>query len=319
MKRPSNLPKIIIILGPTATGKSDTAVSCSLFLKKHSRKNIASEIISADSRQIYKGLDIGAGKIAKKEMKGVPHHGLDIVSPTRSRRYSVAEFQAYVDKKIAEIVDRGAIPIICGGTGFYIDAVVDGIILPEVPPNKELRAKLANKTTEELFKILSRLDKKRAQNIDRQNPVRLIRAIEIAKTLGEVPKVKIASKYNSLIIGLDLDDTVLKEKVVRRIDARLVPGNNMIIEAKRLHKNGLSFKRMRQFGLEYGLLADLLQKKLSVEEFKTRLAFDIWHYVKRQRAWFKRRDDVNWINPNKKTDIKKMHSLVDNFLKTKEN
>lgn len=315
MKKLSNLPKIIVILGPTATGKSDMAVNCSLFLKNHGKKSIESEIISADSRQTYRGLDIGAGKITKKEMQSVPHHGLDIVSPARTKQYSVAEFQAYADKKIANIVARGAVPIICGGTGFYIDAVVDGIILPEVPPNKKLRTKLANKTADQLFTILLKLDKKRAAEIDKQNPVRLIRAIEIAKTLGKVPKMKIAPKYKSLIIGLDLDDATLKEKVVRRIDARLVPGNNMIDEAKRLHKNSLSWKRMRQFGLEYGLLADLLQEKISLEEFKTRLAFDIWHYVKRQRAWFKRRDDVNWIDPSKKSDFKKMYSLIANFLK----
>ena len=176
--------KVIVILGQTATGKSALAVKIA--------KKINGEIISADSRQIYKGLDIGTGKITKKEMRGVPHHLLDVANP--KKKFSVAEYQKLANSAIAEIITKGKTPIICGGTGFYIDAITKGIIFPEVPPNAKLRKTLEKKSTEQLFDMLKNFDKSRARNIkekkEQNNKVRLIRAIEIAKALGKVPKIK---------------------------------------------------------------------------------------------------------------------------------
>jgi len=159
--------KIIVILGQTFNGKSDFAVDIAL--------KIDGEIISADSRQVYKGMDLGTGKITKHEMRGVPHYLLDVVSPKKV--FSVSDYKKMADKKIKEVLSHGKVPIICGGTGFYIDAVVSGVALPEVPPNKELRKVLEDKSLEQLFKILFGLDRARAKTIDKNNKVRLIRAI----------------------------------------------------------------------------------------------------------------------------------------------
>lgn len=302
-------PKLIVVLGPTATGKSDFAVEIAHALKDNKRF----EIISADSRQIYRGLNIGSGKITKAEMRNIPHYGLDIVSPKRKKMFSVAEFQAYANKKALEIIKRGNIPILCGGTGFYIQSIAEGIIFPEIDANPELRKKLGAYSKEKLQQMLEKLDPERYKEIDQQNPARLIRAIEIAKALGKVPKIKADPKFDILQIGLDSKDEVLKNKIHKRILVRMKKG--MIREAKTLHANGVSWKRMKQFGLEYGLLADLLQNKMTREQFIERLSFDIWHYVKRQRAWFKRDSRILWIDPSKKSDARLALKKVKEFLK----
>ena len=164
--------KIIVILGPTASGKSDIAVALA--------KKINGEIISADSRQVYKGLDIGTGKITKREMKGVKHYLLDVVFPTlqlrsgQAKRFSASDFVKMTILTIVKIVTKGKVPIVCGGTGFYIDALLGDKQIPEVLPNPTLRKKMEKKTTEELFEMLKKMDPERAKNIDSQNPRRLI-------------------------------------------------------------------------------------------------------------------------------------------------
>lgn len=301
----SPLPKLIVVLGPTAVGKSDMAVNIALAIKSQTSKvkksqkyhsTKGAEIVSADSRQVYKGLDIGAGKITKKEMKGIPHYCLDIVSPKRAKQFSVAEFQTHTHKAITEIIDRGNIPILCGGTGFYIDAIVDGVVLPEVKANKTLRKELETYTTEKLIKILSKLDKKRLNQIDTNNRVRLIRSIEIAKELGKVPELIKQKKFETLLIGLDIPKEELMNKVHTRALKRLTQG--MIAEAKKLRQDGVSWKRMNQFGLEYGLLAKLLQGKLTRAEFIERLKIETWQYAKRQRTWFYRKEGILWFTPS---------------------
>lgn len=323
MKASSEKPKLIVVLGPTATGKSDLAVEIARALEKTGaeqklgKKDRTShaEIISADSRQIYKGLDIGAGKITKKEMLGIPHHGLDIVSPRRKSLFTVAEYQKYVFQKAEEIIKRGNVPILCGGTGFYIQSVVDGTIFPEVNADPDLRKKLGDYSKERLQKMLAKLDPKRYKEIDKDNPVRLVRAIEIAKAIGKTPPIQKDERFETLQIGLDAADDVLKEKVSMRILKRLKHGSDMVREARQLHAEGVSWKRMRQLGLEYGLLADLIQNRLTMEQFIERLNFDIWHFVKRQRAWFKRDSRITWIDPTKKRDRAKAIKMAKEFLK----
>jgi tRNA dimethylallyltransferase len=283
-----NKPKIIVILGQTATGKSDFAVQIA--------KKVGGEIISADSRQVYKGMDLGTGKITKKEMQGVPHHLLDVVSPKKV--FSVSDFKKLADKKIEEIIKRGHVPIICGGTGFYIDAVIDGAILPEVEPNKKLRTTLEKKSAEQIYVMLQKLDKTRSKDIDAKNKVRLIRAIEIAKALGKVPKVKKVEKYAVMKIGLALPDEVLKERIRTRLLSRIKKG--MLREIKNLHDSGVSWKRMNDLGLEYRYGALYLQGKLSKQEMIEKLNTEIWHYAKRQKTWFKRGKNTTWIDPRKR-------------------
>src|SRR3990167_1192796 len=227
-------PKILVILGATATGKSDFAVKIA--------KRLNGEIISADSRQVYKGLDLGTGKITKKEMRGVPHWLLDVARPRL--KFSVAQYKLLADKKIVEIIKRKKLPIIVGGTGLYIKAIVDNINFPEVKPNLKLRKKLAKYSAQKLFNIIKKLDPARAKTVESKNPRRLIRAIEIAKVLGRVPKLKSKPQYDAIQIGLILPDEELKKKIYKRLIERIKQG--MIAEAKKLHKNGLSFRRMEE-------------------------------------------------------------------------
>ena len=307
--------KIIVVLGQTATGKSDFAVEIA--------KQVNGEIISADSRQVYKGMDLGTGKITKKEMRGVPHYLLDVVNP--SKVFNVNDFQKKALKEINAIYKRGKVPIICGGTGFYIDAIVNGTMFPDVPPNKELREKLSKKTAPQLFKMLEKLDKDRAKNIDANNPVRLIRAIEIAKALGFVPALKTelatfsagaenvaSSKFEILKIGLTLPPEILKERIYTRLLSRIKKG--MVKEIENLHKGGITWKRLHSFGLEYRYVSMYLQGKFTKPEMIEKLNTEIWHFAKRQNTWFKRDPNTIWINPLKKSDKIKTLKEVKRFL-----
>ncbi len=292
MKKPETTekPRLIVVLGQTSTGKSDFAVSLAKSLLKTGTK---AEIISADSRQVYKGLDLLSGKITKKEMKGIPHHLLDVVSAKKV--FSVADFQKKAAKIITEISKRGNLPILVGGTGFYINAVISGQVLPEVPPNKALREKSQKMTLKLLFEKLKQLDPARAKTIDTKNKVRLIRAIEIATALGSVPKLsKTESPYNIQIIGLIVPEAQLKQRILLRLLKRIKQG--MLKEAEALHKSGISWKRMHGLGLEARYSALYLQKKIGKEEMLSELEKAIWQYAKRQMTWFKRDTTIIWMN-----------------------
>lgn len=291
--------KIIIVLGQTATGKSDLAVDIA--------KMFNGEIVSADSRQVYKELNIGSGKITKKEMRGIPHYLLDVANP--KRKFSVAQYKKLADKKIKEIHKKNKLPIIVGGSGFYIQSIVSGFILPEVKPNYTLREKLEKKSVKKLFEILKKLDKQRANKIEKDNPRRLIRAIEIIKTLGKVPKLKTNPKYTTLQIGLRLSEKTLKEKIHKRLFARIKKG--MVVEIKKLHLQKLSWKRIESFGLEYRLIALYLQNKISKKEMLSKLETEIWHFAKKQMRWFKKDKEIKWFNPN---EIKKIKNEIKKFI-----
>ena len=286
-------PKLIVVLGQTSTGKSDFAVSLA--------QKIGGEIISADSRQVYRGLDLLSGKITKKEMRGIPHHLLDIVSPRIP--FSVAQFQKKAARAIIDISARPGreggpkIPILVGGTGFYIDAVVNGTLLPEVKPNKDLRVRLEKLSAEKLFQTLLKLDPIRAKDIDSKNKVRLIRAIEIAKALGTVPVLAYSdSRYDVLFIGLVLPEEELRRHIGIRLQKRFKQG--MLSEAQNLHNSGVSWKRMYGLGLESRYCALFLQKKISKQELFSQLELAIWQYAKRQKTWFKRNKEIIWTSPD---------------------
>lgn len=294
------MKKLLVVCGPTATGKSALAIELA--------KQFDGEVISADSRQVYKGLDIGSAKITQTEMDGVPHHLLDIAEPTDY--FSVADFQTLAQEVITDIHTRGKLPIICGGTGMYIDSVVYGTQFPEVPPNEPLRKELAKLTTEELYEELQKIDPDRAIEIDRHNPVRLIRAIEIATALGSVPKIETYnSKYNVLWIGLDLPKEELQERIEKRISDR-IPA--LFDEIKSLHNSGVTYEKLDSFGLEYRYGSDYVQEKINLSEFKELLATKTWQYAKRQMTWFKRNSEIHWFNPI--NDQQKILKLVQDFL-----
>lgn len=297
-------PKVIVVLGPTATGKSNLAVNIA--------KKYKGEIISADSRQVYKGMDLGSGKITKKEMLGIPHHLLDIIKP--STFFSMAKYKELANKKIKEIILKGKTPIICGGTGYYIDSVVKNIVIPEVKLNLKYRKELKNKSTEKLFELLKKLSPDRAKTIDKNNKVRLIRALEIAKELGSVPKIiEKPSEYDFIFIGLDTKDQILKDRIALRLTKRIKLG--MIKEIQRIHDEGTTWKRLESFGLEYKNTALFLQKKITKEEMINNLNREIWQFVKRQRTWFKRNKEIVWLDPTDKKVLEKTNKVVGKKLK----
>ena len=270
------MQKIIVVCGPTATGKSDYAVALA--------KKIDGEIISADSRQVYRGLDIGSGKITTPEMQGIQHHLLDVASPKRV--FSVVQFQTKGQKAIRDIITRGHIPIICGGSGFYIDALVYNTVLPAVPPNKVLRKTLSTYPLTQLQETLQSLDPLRYETVDIKNKVRLIRAIEIASVLGSVPSLQKRALYDIEWHYLDFPDDILKERIHTRLIKRMKIG--MIAEVQTLFEQGVSWKRLESLGLEYRYLAFYLQKHLTKSGMLEELEQAIWQYAKRQRTWFKK-------------------------------
>ena len=277
-------PKVLVIVGPTASGKSAWAVQIA--------KQYNGEVISADSRQVYKGLDIGTGKITTAEMQGIPHHLLDVASPRR--RFSLARYQKLAEKKLAEIVTRGKLPIICGGTGFYIKALVDNIELPEVKPNLTLRKELLKLSTAELAAKLQQLDPERAKNIDVHNPRRLMRAIEIATALGRVPQaVSRPPQYNFIQYGITLEPEKLRQNIHERLLARMKQG--LVKEVENLRASGLSWQRLDDLGLEYRFVSRYLRGKLTEAEMLVQLETAINQYAKRQITWFKRDKRIRWL------------------------
>jgi len=304
--------KIIAILGPTASGKSALAVKIA--------KKFGGEVISVDSRQVYKGMDIGTGKVKRDNSKlksqksklylhqGIPHYLLDVASP--KRKFTVAKFQKLAKKAIEKIFKKGKIPILCGGTGFYLWVLTREVLLPKVKPDWTLRKKLEKKSAKELFEILKKLDPERAKTIEKDNKRRLVRAIEIAKKLGKVPPLKTKSlPYPILFLGIKKSKEELKKLIKRRLLKRLKEG--MVEEVKKLRKSGISWKRLGEFGLEYEWVAKYLQGKIGYKEMVESLQKDIEKFAKKQMTYFKKYfPQTIWIKNYKEAEKK-----VKEFLK----
>ncbi|MBU2028351.1 tRNA (adenosine(37)-N6)-dimethylallyltransferase MiaA [Patescibacteria group bacterium] len=319
--------KIIVILGPTASGKSSIAI-------KLARK-FNGEIISADSRQIYRYANLTTGKVEPDQpgeipqrfvlnksyagspkysaliSQSIPHYLIDILS--LNSYWSASQFQKKAQKIIADILQRQKLPIVCGGTGFWIKALVDNVVFPEVKPDWKLRARLNKFSAQKLFSILKKLDARRAANIDAQNKVRLIRAIEICKKLGSVPKTMEHGTWNMehkfLQIGISISKKDLYKNIKKRLKKRLQ--QRMIKEVENLHqKHNISWKRLEDLGLEFRWIARFLQYKISREEMKAKLYFDIIHYAKRQMTWFKKDSRIKWLENHSQIE-----KLARNFLK----
>lgn len=311
-------PKLIVILGPTASGKSELAV-------KLARK-FNGEVISADSRQVYKGLNVGTGKItpdtknssnfstgqAKKKYifthKGIPHYLLDIANP--KGRFTVVQYRKLALTAIDKIFKKDKVPILCGGTGFYIQAVVDGIVIPEVKPDWKLRKKLEKKSAKGLYKILKKLDPRRAKTIEKENPRRLIRAIEIVlKTKKPVPVFqKNPLPYPVLILGIEKQDKELKNLIKKRFLKWLKIG--LIAEVKKLKRSGISWQRIEEFGLHYQVIARYLQKKLIYQKMIENSLNELENYAKRQMTWWKSDRRIHWIK-----NYKEVEKLVKKFIR----
>lgn len=300
---------IIAVVGPTASGKSDLAVVIARYIKKHRRQLgvNGAEIISADSRQVYRGLDLSSGKVTKKEMGDIPHHMLDIASPRNT--FSVATYQSMARSLIEDMLKKNVVPIVCGGTGLYVDALLFDTTFPSVPPRPQLRKKLEEYTTEKLFSFLKRKDPRRSASIDQHNRRRLIRALEIVITTRKpVPTLIQQPRYTSLWIGIASPKETLDQKIYRRILQRLRLG--MVAEIRRAHEKGVSWRRLEDLGLEFRWLSRYLRKKIGREEMIQGLFSDIRQYAKRQMTWLKKNSSIHWI-----TDTKKALTLVEDFLK----
>ncbi|MBI4114473.1 MAG: tRNA (adenosine(37)-N6)-dimethylallyltransferase MiaA [Candidatus Niyogibacteria bacterium] len=286
-----NNSKLIVILGPTSSGKSALGVKLT--------KRFNGEVISADSRQAYKGLDLASGKITKKEMRGVIHYCLDEVDP--KTYYTVAHFKKSALKAIKKIRAKNKIPFIVGGTAFYIKAITDNIFVPEVPPDWKLRKHLEKKSAYELFKMLKKLDPRRTRTIEAKNKRRLIRAIEIVRSANKSvpPEVKNGNR-NVLFIGIKIGGKILKKKIEKRLDERLKKG--MAAEIKKLHADGVSWKRLDELGLEPRWINRFLQKKITKEEMRTKLLRDIFRFVKHQYTWWKKEKRIHWIRSGKEAE-----------------
>ncbi len=295
-----NKPKLLVIVGPTASGKTSLSIKLA--------KKFNGEIISADSRQVYRELDLGTGKVTQKEMQGVPHHLLDVANPEDT--YTVADFVRDGRIEIANILSRNKLPIIVGGTFFYIDALLGRVSAPEVPPNEELRSKLEKLNTEELFELLKQKDAKRAETIDNDNPRRLIRALEIVEAIGVVPETKSEELYNTLTLGI----TITKDDLQRNIHTRLVERieKGMIEEVENLHKNGLSYELLSDRGIEYKYIIEYLQDKITKEKMCELIETKSIQYTKRQMTWLKRDKGIVWMEPK---DVEEIDGVVEGFLK----
>jgi|SRR3989338_3103973 len=305
--------KLIIIIGPTVSGKSELAIKLA--------KKFNGEIISADSRQIYRGLDVGTAKvpgkwtrIRNKERfiyKSISHYCIDFVSPKKT--YTVAEYKKCAQNAIRDIARRGKLPIVVGGTGFWIDALIYDLDFPAVAPNAKLRKKLEKKAPAELLKILQKLDLERAKTIEQKNPRRLIRAIEIAKTLGRVPKLKRHSHYDTLWLGINPLHAASPHE--GKIGARALKmiKKGLAREIKNLRKKGFPKKRIMEFGFEYRAALDYIEKKISKKELYKRLTKDTLAYARRQMTWWKRNQKIHWVTGQPHRSIQTTQTIVEHF------
>jgi tRNA dimethylallyltransferase len=280
-------PNLIVVLGPTASGKSTLGIT----LAQH----FHGEIVSADSRQVYRGLDIGTAKVTPEEQALVPHHVLDVVDPQDT--YTVAQFQQDATAAINAILARERLPLLVGGSPHYIQAVVDNLAIPSVPPQPELRARLESQPLSDLLQQLEQLDPQSATSIDRNNPRRVIRALEVCIVTGK-PFSELRGKaqplYRSLLLGIQWPRPILYQRIDERVDERMRQG--MVQEVRDLLARGITHERLDAFGLEYRFISRWLRGEfVSEEEMVQRLKYAIHDFTRRQLTWFRRDTRIIWI------------------------
>lgn len=308
--------KIIVILGATSSGKTGMAVNLAY--------KFNGEIVSVDSRQVYKGMDVGTGKdiceykVKNKELKifNIPYHLIDIISPKTD--FNLFKFKKKADIVIKDILKRGKLPIIAGGTGLWTQAIVDDFNLVNVKPDKILREKLEKLNVKKLYEKLEKIDKKFVNNLnesDQKNKRRLIRYIEIkqSKMRNRSEKVKNKNNYDFLLIGLKYPKEILEKRIYKRLIDRLEK-EHMIDEVRKLHfKNKISWNRLIGFGLEYKYVALYLRGSLNYDEMVEKLFIAIRQFAKRQKSWYKRWEKqgtkIYWIK-----NIKNAEKLIREFM-----
>lgn len=296
----ANMQQMITILGPTASGKTPLAAALA--------KQVDGEIISADSRQVYRRMDIGTGKDLA-DYDGVPYHLIDICEP--GTKYNLFQYQQDFFDAYEDIRSRGVLPILCGGTGLYIEAVLKGYHLSPVPQNPELRQQLEGRSLDELTQMLKELKAKTGSNMHNTTDVdscqRAIRAIEIESYNLEhpVPRRELPA-VDSLIVGVNIDRELRREKITRRLKARLEEG--MLDEVRGLLDSGIPADDLIYYGLEYQFVTEHLIGRLSYDEMFRRLEIAIHQFAKRQMTWFRgmerRGFTIHWVDATLPMDEK---------------
>jgi tRNA dimethylallyltransferase len=282
-----SLPKLVVILGPTASGKSSLGIALAL--------RWPGEIVSADSRQVYRGLDIGTAKVTSAERELVPHHLLDVAEPNDS--YTVAQFQQDAITAINSILAHGHQPFLVGGSPHYIQTVVDHFDMPHIPPQPELRAQLEARPLADLLTQLATLDPACATSIDQKNPRRVIRALEVCLVSGQpfsAQRRVAAPLFDCLLLGIRWERELLYRRIDKRVDERIQEG--MVQEVEHLLACGVSHERLDALGLEYRFVSRLLRGEFTSEaEMAQRLKYAIHDFTRRQLTWFQRDKRILWI------------------------
>ncbi len=310
------LPKLLSIIGPTASGKTDLAIKIA--------KQFNGEVICVDSRTVYRGMDIGTAKpVGEKEWKsengnwkigdaalivdGVRHWGIDLVDP--SVEYSIADFKNYAEEKIAEIIARGNLPILVGGTALWINAITMNLDLPEVPPDLALRQELEERNVADLYQQLITLDPASEAFIDPMNKRRLIRALEVCvktgKPFSELRRVG-EPKYDVMTIGTEVERDELRRRIDLRVDTMVAQG---LVDEVRVLKEKFSCEVPAMSGIGYRQVCFFLDNKANLEAVIADIKSDTWQFAKRQFTWFRRDTEIQWV-----TDTMQASELVKQWL-----
>lgn len=283
------LPKLIAIVGPTASGKTGLGIEIA--------KKVGGEVISVDSRQVYREMNIGTAKVTPVLVDNISHWGTDLVDPDEN--YSAAEFKEYAEQKIEEILKRKHVPILVGGTGFWMSALIDNFDFTQTASDPKLRAELEARSLGDLFAEYKRLDPDGADVIDRENKRRIVRALEVTKVTGKPffqQQTKSASKYDTLQIGLLVDRAELNKRIEERVDEMIASG---LVNEVRALKEKYSCDIDAMTGIGYRQICTFLNGKISLAGAIEEIKKDTRQYAKRQMTWFKRDRRIHWIKDPK--------------------
>ena len=299
------MEKLLCIVGTNASGKSALGIELA--------KIFDAEIVSADSRQVYKGLDLGSGKVTKEEMKQVKHHLIDVAEPNDF--FSLAHYQKLAYAAVDEVTARGRKAFLVGGTGLYVNAVVDGYTLTGSAPDQKMRRLMEQKSSEELIALISEKAPQMLEKLDLRNKRRLERAAEKALVCADT-QLPNRPRYDTLLLGVTYPRQELYERIRVRLDKRL--GEGMIDEVARLRENGATDDFLYRLGLEYRYILMYLRGEFeNYDAFYNKLFMEIRHLAKEQMTWFRKRSDIIWIDM-KDDPLGRCRDLAEGFYKTGE-
>lgn len=306
------LEKIVAVVGPTASGKTSLAIELA--------KKLDGEVVSCDSMQIYKHMDIGTAKPTADEQRAAVHHMIDIVEP--SVRFSVAEFTQRARQCIDEVLSRGKVPVLAGGTGLYLDSIIENVVFPDIGEDPSFREEMAEKARESgneaVHRLLAEKDPEAAEKIHPNNLRRVIRALEICHLTGKTfTQVNRESKrepvYDALIFGIDAEREVLYERINRRVDKMVDEG--LTEEVRKLMEMGIGRDTTAMQAIGYKELADFFDGRLTFDEAIEKIKMESRRYAKRQLTWFRRNSEIVWVKPDEDEFFEKIFEKCFTFLK----